>query len=118
MTPNDIAYVHHIFDAIVRIEEYMQGVKEEDFHQEYLIQDGVIRQIEIIGEASKNVSDDLRSSYSDIPWRDITGMRDRLIHHYFGVNLDEVWLTVMRDIPLLKSQIMNILSDFSADHHN
>lgn len=116
MTLNDIAYIRHILDAIARIEEYLLGISEEDFREKYLIQDGVIRQIEIIGEATKNISKDLRNTYSEIPWRDISGMRDKLIHHYFGVNLGEVWLTATRDIPILKPQIQNILSDFSDEN--
>ena len=115
MIPNDIPYIRHILDAIARIEEYLQGLSEAEFHEKYLIQDGVIRQIEIIGEATKNISKDFRDTYSEIPWRDIAGMRDKLIHHYFGVNLGEVWLTATRDIPILKPQIENILSEFSAD---
>ena len=83
-----------------------------------MIQDGVIRQIEIIGEATKNVSSDIRSSYPEIPWRDIAGMRDKLIHHYFGVNLDEVWLTATRDIPILKPQIEQVMSNFSDEEDN
>ena len=112
MTQNDIPYLHHIVDAIARIEEYLQGVAEDDFHQQYLIQDGVIRQIEIIGEATKQISKDLQDRYPQIPWQDIAGMRDKLIHHYFGVNMEEVWLTAREDIPVLKLQAEKILAEF------
>jgi uncharacterized protein with HEPN domain len=110
MPRSDIAYLKHIGDAINRIEEYLQGVTESEFHNRYLIQDGVIRQIEIIGEASKQVSKETRENNTHIPWRDIAGMRDKLIHHYFGVDMAEVWLTAQDDLPPLKREIAMILS--------
>ncbi|MEA3350561.1 MAG: HepT-like ribonuclease domain-containing protein, partial [Chloroflexota bacterium] len=84
MIPRDVPYLRHILDAIGRIEEYIQGVTEEEFNQRYLVQDGVIRQLEIIGEATKQLSKELRNSRELIPWKDIAGMRDKLIHQYFG----------------------------------
>jgi uncharacterized protein with HEPN domain len=80
-----------------------------------LLQDGAIRQIEIIGEAVRHVSKDLRKSYSEIPWQDIAGMRDKLIHDYFGVDIDKVWLTTQEDLPVLKEQIMRIMKDFGLE---
>jgi uncharacterized protein with HEPN domain len=71
----------------------------------YLVQDGVIRQIEIIGEATKRLSKETKENHSDIPWKDIAGMRDKLIHDYFGVDIDAVWDTVKKDIPTLKKRI-------------
>jgi len=109
MIPHDIPYLRHILDAIERIEEYIQDVTEEEFHQHNLVQDGVIRQLEIIGEATKQLSEELRNSHALIPWRDIAGMRDKLIHHYFGVDIDEIWLTAKDDIPILKSEVELIL---------
>lgn len=76
-----------------------------------LLQDGVIRQLEIIGEAVKRISSDLRSRYPDIPWQDMAGMRDKLIHDYLGVDLMTVWLTATEDLPTLAARINDILVD-------
>jgi len=74
-----------------------------------LVQDGVIRQIELIGEAVKRLSNDLKSQSPAIPWQDIAGMRDKLIHDYFGVDIDTVWLTAKKDIPQFKEEIKRII---------
>ena len=79
-----------------------------------MIQDGVIRQLEIIGEAVKNLPDSFREKHPHIPWQDIAGTRDKLIHHYFGVSLDEVWLMVQRDVPVLKAAVVEILGGSHA----
>jgi uncharacterized protein with HEPN domain len=109
MKKNDMIYLHHILDSIGWIEGYTEGMERADFFSNKLVQDGTIRQIEIIGEATKNLSFNLREKYTQVPWKDITGMRDRLIHHYFGVNLKDVWYTVKVDIPALKNEILVIL---------
>jgi len=105
---NDKVFLAHILQAISQIEEYTEGVGKGAFDGKKLIQDGVIRQIEVIGEASKNVSAKTRTQHHDIPWRDMAGMRDKLIHGYFGVDTDAVWKTVKNDIPKLKRQLMRI----------
>jgi uncharacterized protein with HEPN domain len=102
-------YLQHILDAINRVDEYLKDVEEKTFRRDYLIQDGVIRQLEIIGEAVRNLSKELRETHSDIPWSDIAGMRDKLIHDYFGVDIEKVWLTARDDIPVLKKEVEKIL---------
>jgi len=109
MRKDDLLYLKHILDAIFRIEEYTNNVNSETFPRNNLLQDGGIRQIEIIGEATKRLSKDIRKQYSKIPWKDIAGMRDKLIHGYFGVDVDAVWDTVQKDIPSLKNDVKNII---------
>ncbi|HEY4514980.1 MAG TPA: DUF86 domain-containing protein [Candidatus Paceibacterota bacterium] len=101
----DKLFVGHILEAIGNIEEFLHGVSHEQFIADKLIQSAVIRQIEIVGEATKNLSIDLREQEKEVPWQDITGMRDMLIHEYFGVDIEEVWKTATDDIPRLKELI-------------
>lgn len=114
MQRDDSVYLRHIMDAIGQIEKYTKAIDRFTFHQDRLIQDGVIRQTEIIGEAVKNLSKDLRDKYPAIPWQDIAGMRDQLIHEYFGVELDIVWNTVTDDLPAFKQSIEEILRSLGS----
>ena len=111
MIRDEIVYLRHVLDAIARIEKYINGVDDQMFRDDTLIQDGVIRQLEIIGEAVKHLSPTLRGNHPHIPWQDIAGTRDVLIHDYFGVNLDEVWVMVKRDVPVLKAEVIVMLGE-------
>ncbi len=115
MERDNTVYLRHILDAINQVAEYLHGVDEHVFFERRLLQDGVIRQIEIIGEAVRRLSTDLRHQYEHIPWRGIAGMRDKLIHNYFGVDIVTVWLTATHDLPLLKAEVEIILRQLEQD---
>jgi len=102
---NDQVYIEHILEAIERIEKYTEELDEQEFRETDMVQDAVVRQIEVIGEATKQLSDEKREEHPEIPWKDIAGMRDNLIHNYFGVDLEQVWQTVKQDIPHLKNTL-------------
>ncbi|MGB7926017.1 MAG: DUF86 domain-containing protein [Pyrinomonadaceae bacterium] len=104
-------YLRHILDSIAQIESYLQGIDEAAFQQNNMVQDAVIRQLEIIGEAVKLLSPELRDEHRQVHWSDIARMRDKLIHGYFGVDIDKVWLTTQDDLPVLKVEVAEMLDE-------
>lgn len=109
MIRDDNVYLQHILEAIQAIEEYLQGIDYDRFMSNRMVQDAVIRRIEVIGEATKNLSLEIRRKYDDVPWQKIAGMRNRLIHGYFGVDLDAVWDTATRDVASLRAKVEQII---------
>jgi uncharacterized protein with HEPN domain len=107
---DDRVYLYHILDSIEYIKSDTSG-GEDVFMGDRRIRDAVIRNLEIIGEAVKKISDDFKKKYPNIPWRQIAGMRDKLIHEYFGVNLTIVWDTVVEFLPVLERQLREILEE-------
>ena len=103
--------LRHIFDAIAAIESYVLEVNEEQFSLDAMRHDAVIRQIEITGEATTHLTDELRKDNPDIPWKKIVGTRNRLIHGYTAVSLKFVWRIVKSELPKLKSGVERILKD-------
>ena len=106
---DDRVYLEHILEAAGKAARYLQGIDEAGFRVDTLVQDGVIRQLEIMGEAAKRVSSEYRSAHPDIPWQDMAGMRDKLIHDYFGVDIMQVWLTATEDLPPLINRIVHLI---------
>jgi uncharacterized protein with HEPN domain len=104
----DEIYLKHIMDAIDKINQYV-SVGYEEFMAHSHWQDATLRQLEIIGEATKRLSENIRIQHPDVPWRRIAGMRDVLIHGYMGVDLEAVWQVTQRNISELESQIRDIL---------
>ena len=104
---NDL--LHHILDEVNFLIDESNSLTEDDFVQDEKSKRAFTRSIEIIGEASKQISIEVKEAYPDVKWRAMARMRDRLIHHYFGVDYGLVWDTVMEDIPLLKEQITQII---------
>ena len=109
---SDLVYLDHIMDSILKIESYAT-VEKNEFMTVPHWQDAIIRNLEIIGEATKRLSNPLKEQYPDIPWRNIAGLRDVLIHDYMGVDLESVWNVVEKDLPSLKKQLGIIISNLT-----
>jgi uncharacterized protein with HEPN domain len=111
MTRDVRVYVADILESIGKIEEYTKGASRDDFMANTQTQDAVLRRLEIIGEAAKGIGEDVRSKYPAVPWKEIAGLRDVLIHAYFGVNLERVWKVIEGDLPELKKKVTLIHRD-------
>lgn len=106
---DDTVFLRHILDAIDAIDQYTKGMTFEDFVHHSMAHDAVIRQIEIIGEAARNISEEYRESQPQLPWLKMIGIRNKIIHEYFNLNLSVVWDTIKDDLPHLRSSIKELL---------
>jgi uncharacterized protein with HEPN domain len=103
-------YLADIVAAMESIERFVEGMTFEEFQQDDKTASAVIRKFEIIGEASRNIPEEVKGKHPDIPWKEMSGMRDRLIHAYFGVDYNLVWITVKNRLPSAKKMIQEILA--------
>jgi uncharacterized protein with HEPN domain len=101
-------FIDHILECIELVEDYLRGKTVEDFMGSTQLQDAVIRRIEIIGEATKNLPQDFKDKHPDIPWKEMAGMRDIIVHEYFGVDLKLTWRVATEDIKGLKARLKRL----------
>lgn len=113
MKKDDKVYLMHIRDYIQRIENSFKNATKEEYETDVDLQDVAHRRIEIIGEATKNISAEFKKKHSEIPWKDIAGMRDVLAHAYFMINGEEVFRVIQNDLPKLKKQIIELLEELN-----
>jgi len=111
MHRGDKEFLLDILEACKRIQRYIKELNYDEFFKNEEKQDAVIRNIEVIGKAVKNISANLKEKYSKIDWKKIAGMRDKLIHFYFGVKLEIVWVVATKEMPDLEKNIMTILKN-------
>ena len=108
MKRDDSIFIEYILDSIQAIEEFSKNMSKDELTINRMKKDAIVREIEIIGEAAKNVSESFKKRHNEIKWKNIIGTRDVMIHQYFGVNLDVVWNIIQEDLSKLKKQLENI----------
>ncbi len=113
MTRDLYVYLKDILGSLALIIDYVKDIDEDGFSANIQLQDAVIRRLEIIGEAAKQVPEHFREAHSHIPWREMAGLRDVLIHQYFGVNISRVWKVISGDLVTLKTDLTPLVDQFS-----
>jgi uncharacterized protein with HEPN domain len=108
-------YIDDILEAVEKIEKYVKGLSSDEFIEDGKTVDAVIRNFQIIGEATKRIPDEVKRKYADIPWKEMAGMRDKLVHEYFGIKLDVLWKTIKSRLPELKALIKEVLEKMNKE---
>jgi uncharacterized protein with HEPN domain len=108
MKRNPKVYVDDMLDSVARLEQYTAGVTYDEFSRNGQLQDAIVRRLEIIGEVARQIPEEIRQKHDAVPWKQIAGMRDILIHEYFNVNLHRVWQVLVVDLPVLKRELHKI----------
>ena len=106
-------FLSDILEAIIRIQDYIAGMDYQTFLADLKTRDAVIRNLEVIGEAAKNIDDGFREQYPVAPWKEMAGMRDKLIHHYFGINFEVVWTIIHDELQGVEKSIGSILGEIA-----
>lgn len=113
----DQDYLADIHEAMQRIVHYTERLTPETFQEDFLRQDAVIRNLQVIGEATKKLSPEFRETHPEIPWREMAGMRDRIVHEYFGIRLDIIWNVTQSEFPALAAKIAALLEATAQATH-
>ncbi len=111
MTPPDALFVRHMLEAVDRVMEVTETTTKDQFLGDWIIQDALIRELEVLGEAAGRVAREVTSQHTEIPWREITGLRHKLIHDYFVVALDVVWDTATVDVSEVRPLLLELLKE-------
>jgi uncharacterized protein with HEPN domain len=106
MVKDNIIYIDHMLDCIQRIDEYINS--KPHFYSSQLVQDAVVRNLQIMSESSQRIADDIKNTYPDVPWREISGFRNILVHDYLGVDVDAIWGVIETEVPLLEEALVAI----------
>jgi len=110
---DNLAFIEHILDSINAIEKFSKNLNKEKLMLDRLKQSAIVREIEVIGEAVKNISESLKNKHPEIAWKEIAGTRDKMIHHYFWVDINIVWDIIKKDLPDLEKKIVKIKKELS-----
>jgi len=115
ISKNDLAFIKHILDSADAIESFSEGMNKVELISNRMKRSAIIREIEIIGEAVKNLSVNLKNEHDEVQWKNIIGTRNKMTHHYFGVDIDMVWKIVKEDLPILKKQMEKIKKELAGE---
>lgn len=112
MKKDDKVFLTHIYESILQIEKYVSNFSYEKFEKNIQLQDAVIRRLEVIGEATKNLTTEFRKKHSNIPWKLMAGTRDVISHEYFGIDFIMIWNILKKELPGIKKQILKLLEEW------